>query len=134
MKVTTRIQDCPRRFTAVVLIVLAGCAIMACNPESSQPESVEFTADELYLIEAYVEVRRARSYFPHQPALAESLFTELGARVDTARVAHTIAALNLDPDRWAVVFKEIEERLRNIARAKELERPGSAPGTPAQVE
>jgi hypothetical protein len=128
------IQHYPRRLTVATLIALAGCVIIACSPESKKRESVEFTADELYFIEAYVEVRRARSYYPEQPAVAESLFTELEAKVDTTRVAHTIAALNLDPDRWAAVYGEIEKRLRDVARSRELERSGAAPGTPAQVE
>lgn len=107
---------------------------MACSPESSQPESDEFTADELYLIEAYVDVRLARSHYPHQPAVAESLFTDLATRVDTTRIAHTISTLNLDPDRWAAVYAEIERRMREIAQSKSLERSRGGTGAPAQVE
>lgn len=98
---------------------------MACGQKSSQKESdVVFTPDELYFIQAYVDVRRARAYYPYQPAVGDSVFAGLSASVDTVRVARVIAALNRDPDRWAAVYKEIEERLRNIAKQKSLERSG----------
>jgi hypothetical protein len=108
----------------LLAIALTGCAIMACDGKSSQSESVTFTDDEHYLIEAYVEIRRARSHYPHQPAVGDSVLAELSATVDTVRVARTIAALNLEPDRWAAVYQEIEDRLRQAARDKELERSG----------
>jgi len=107
---------------------------MACNNKSSQPESPQFTADENYLIDAYVQVKRARSYYPYQPAVAESLLTGLAASIDTVRVDRTITELNQTPDRWADVYRAIEERLRNAGRDQGSERAGGGAGTPAEVQ
>lgn len=94
---------------------------------------MEFTDDELYLIEAYVDVKRARSYYPYQQTIADSLFAGLEASIDTVRVARAIAALNTDPDRWAAVFREIEEQLREAAQEK-LERTGRGSSASTEVE
>jgi hypothetical protein len=132
--VTTIIEQNPRRLLSVLLVLALSCAIIACDRKSSQPESPQFTEDELYFISAYVDVRRAGSYYPHQPLIADSLLAGLSTSVDTVRIAHTIAQLNTNPDRWAAVYQEIENRLRGIAKEKVSERSGTGSGTPAQVE
>ena len=109
-----------------LLIAVVGCAIIACDRKSNKLEFQEFTADESYLIDTYVEVKRAGSFHPYQEAIAESLFAGLTSSVDTVRVARTISALNEHPDRWVDVYEEIEERLREIAKEKELERSRAA--------
>jgi hypothetical protein len=134
MLVTTIIEHNPRRLLSALLVLALSCAIIACDQKSSQPESREFTADELYFISAYVDVHRATGYYPHQPVIADSLLAGLGAAVDTVRINHTIAQLNTDPDRWAAVYQEIENRLRGVAKEKGSERSGTGSGAPAQVE
>jgi len=134
MDVVPIMKEYPGRLLAAFVAALLGCAIIACSPETSQPEYAEFTADEGYLIDAYVEVKRAHSHYPYQTTVAESLFAALGASIDTVRIANTITALNLTPDRWAAVYREIEDRMRKSGRDEASERAGAGPGAPAQVE
>jgi hypothetical protein len=96
-----------RRLSITAVLV---AALLACGQKESAPPS-PLSADELYLIDAYLSVRRAGSFHPYQRAVADSLLDSLAARVDTVRVARTIAALNATPERWAMVFQTIEDRL-----------------------
>jgi hypothetical protein len=123
----------PGRLALLVLAVLLGCAIIACDQKSSQPELNELTADEEYLVDAYVDVKLAQQYYPHQEELADSLFADLSATVDTVRIARAIAQLNETPDRWAAVYQAIEERLRE-ERGRSLQRTRARADAPAQVE
>ena len=50
----------------------------------------DLSEDEKYLIDAYVDVKQARSNYPHHPAVAESLFTVLDSTIDSVRIANTI--------------------------------------------
>jgi hypothetical protein len=134
MDVFPVIRRIPRRLLEAAIAVLLSCAIISCGHQSSQPESPEFTPDERYLIDAYVQIKRARGYYPYQAAVAESLFAGLSATIDTVRIARTITALNTTPDRWARVYREIEDRMRQSAKEKSLERAGAGARTPAQVE
>jgi hypothetical protein len=111
------IRQNSRRFAAVTAAVL----VLSCNGEQSSPEPVAFSDDELYLIESYSQVSYARSYFPYQPAVAESLFTFLSATVDTVRINSTIVDLRNRPERWLHVFNEIEARLRKIKEQRNRE-------------
>jgi len=122
------------RLRVAVYALLLSCAIIACDEESSQPESPAFTADEAYFIDAYVEVKRARSYYPHQPSVADSVFAGLSASIDTVRIERTITALNQTPDRWAEVYRAIEDRLRQAGQEAESERAGGGAGAPAEVQ
>lgn len=91
------------------------------QPDRSDPP--ELTEDERYLIDAYVDVRRAGSNYPHNPAEAESLFAVLDSTIDSVRIANTIRDISEDPERWMVIFEEIEEQLRAQGR-----RPGRTRG------
>lgn len=117
-----------------LLTLLLSCAIIACNNGSSQPESPQFTADENYLIDSYVQVKRASSYYPYQPGIADSLLTGLAAQIDTVRVSRTINELNQTPERWAAVYQAIGERLRDAGRKQGSEGSGGGAGTPAEVQ
>lgn len=92
--------------------VLAIALIVSCAGPDNKTAPAPFTDDENYLIESYVEVRRARSFYAYDVAEAESLFTHLEAKIDTVRIARATAALNSEPDRWLDVFAEIERRLK----------------------
>lgn len=95
-------------------------ALLSCGQkESRQPSPL--STDELYLIDAYLSVRRAGAFHPHQREIAGQMLDSLAAEVDTLRVARTIAALNATPERWALVLKTIEDRLagRDSTRASE---------------
>ena len=88
----------------------------SCGGREKESEQHVFTSDELYLIEEYTKVRRAGSYYPGQPLLADSLLTELAAEVDSARIARTVSTLSNSPERWPPLFEEIEKRLRDVSR------------------
>lgn len=104
--------------TAVLIAALLSCG----QKESRQPSPL--STDELYLIDAYLMVRRAGSFHPHQRAVADSLLDALAAEVDTMRVARTIAALNATPERWSLVLKTIEDRLSGRDSTETSEAPG----------
>lgn len=84
--------------------------ILSCGAEKKPPPS-PLSPDEIYLVDAYVRVRRAGSLFSYQRAVGDSLLANLAGEVDTLRVARTIASLNANPERWVVVFETIEHEL-----------------------
>jgi hypothetical protein len=91
---------------------LAIAAVSCDRGEGDEPDSIVLSEDEKYLIDAYVDVNRARSHYPRYPAVAESLFTVLESTIDSDRIAITIRAVNQDPERWVAIFEEIERRLK----------------------
>jgi hypothetical protein len=96
--------------TAVLVAALFWAALLSCGQkESRQPSPL--SSDELYLIDAYISVRRAGNMHVYQRELSERLLDSLATEVDTLRVARTISALNATPERWAIVFETIEDRL-----------------------
>lgn len=62
-------------------------------------------------MDSYLRVRRASTFHPQQTAIADSILTRLAGDIDTLRVAQTVTALNATPERWAFIFKTIEDRL-----------------------
>lgn len=117
---------------SLALLAVAACIALTvssgCSPSVDRPKKVHLNANEEYLVEAYTKIIQARSYYPDQAEVAESLFTKLQADVDTTRIADTIAALNRDPDRWAAVYQEIEDRVKAKRRSQTTSkagRPGS---------
>lgn len=100
-------------------IIVAGALIalvLSCGAEKKAPP-LPLSPDELYLVDAYVRVRRASALYPYQRGVADSLLTRLAGTVDTVRVARTIAGLNANPERWTLVFQSIEKRLSEPPRA-----------------
>jgi hypothetical protein len=94
-------------------IVIEGALIaliLSCGAENQPPPS-SLSPDELYLVDAYVRVRRAGAIFTTQRAIGDSLLAELAGDVDTLRVARTVASLNARPERWVFVLENIERRL-----------------------
>ena len=75
-------------------------------------DPLSLSEDEIYLIDAYVDIKLARSNYPQYPVVAESLFTVLDSTIDSDRIAKAIRDLNLTPERWVVIFTEIERKLR----------------------
>jgi hypothetical protein len=94
-------------------IVLAGsliALIVSCGAEKQPPPS-PLSPDELYLVDAYVRVRRASSLFEFQRAVGDSLLAGLAGEVDTLRIARTIAGLNANPERWVFILENVEREL-----------------------
>ncbi|NIM19077.1 MAG: hypothetical protein GTO51_01685 [Candidatus Latescibacteria bacterium] len=102
---------------SVALVLLLGF----CSNERKSASQRPLTADELYLIEAYVSVNSARILHQKDPLKAESLFTRLDSTLDTLRISNTIRALNVQPDRWAIILQEIEKALRESPYRGNLE-------------
>ena len=96
----------PWRFLAAAFIA----TIICCSAEEKSPDA-GLSPDERYLVDAYVRVRRAGAFYPYQREIADSMLAHLAGVVDTVRVARTISSLNATPERWAFIFKSIEEAL-----------------------
>jgi hypothetical protein len=106
----------PTRNLFICLTAALALASVSCErDEEDQLDPTVLSEDEIYLIGAYVEVKRAHSHYPHNPAAAESLFLVLDSTIDSLRIANTIRTVNQDPERWALVFEEIEKILSGEA-------------------
>ena len=115
---------CREKFPTRILLICLAVALSLANgsckggdKDGTGPTSL--SEDERYLIDAYVDVKRARSNYPHNPVVAESLFTVLDSTIDSVRIANIIRDVNRTPERWLPILEEIENQLR----AKGL-RPG----------
>jgi hypothetical protein len=115
--------------TRILLICLAAAFTLATSScdrnEGNQQDTRAFSADERYLIEAYLDIKNARSYYPRSPAVAESLFTVLDSTIDSVRIANTIQKVNQVPERWALIFEEIEQQIRERSQLPEARKPKS---------
>lgn len=94
-----------RVLTAVLVATVICCSAGEKSPDTS------LSADERFLVEAYVRVRRAGAMLPNQPEAGDSVLAHLAGEVDTVRVARVIAALNATPERWTFIYQQIEEAL-----------------------
>ncbi len=106
-----------RRVAVLAILALA----LACSGRT-RPEPAPPTPDEHYLIETYVRIQRAAAEYRARPQRAESLLALIAARVDSARIDRTVRALDRAPRRWALVFDEIERRLRGAAPSASSQR------------
>ena len=85
--------------------------------------------DERYLVDAYVDIIRTSDQYPRDPAAAESLFTVLDSTIDSVRIANTIRTVDLEPERWAIIFEVIENELRVDPEKPQHKKLESDPGT-----
>jgi len=69
------------------------------------------TADEAYLVDTYVRIAEARDLHTVNYLKSDSLFAVLDSTTDSLRIANTIRDLDLTPDRWALVFRSIEQAM-----------------------
>jgi hypothetical protein len=102
--------------TRILLICLAAALALATGScdggEENGTGPVALSPDEVYLIDAYVDVKSAQGNYPHNPVVAESLFTVLDSTIDSVRIANTIQKVNKHPERWLAIFQEIEKQLQ----------------------
>jgi len=96
---------------------------------------MELSQNEVYLAESYAKVRQASDLYSVNAFKSDSLFAVLDSTIDTLRIANTIRELNLNPDRWVLVFRRIEEETgRRSGRGAsespdpDLDNPGSEEG------
>jgi hypothetical protein len=85
---------------------------------------MELSENENYLVESLVKVREARDEYSVNALISDSLFTFLDSTIDTLRIANTIRELNLDPDRWVLIFRKIEEKTDHRSRDRASDIPG----------
>ena len=115
--------------TRILLICLAAALALATGSceggDGDGTGPLALSEDEKYLIDAYVDIKHARSNYPHNPVVAESLFTELDSTIDSVRIANTIRTVNQEPERWLAIYEEIEQLLQGRD-----ERPGTARSSP----
>jgi hypothetical protein len=100
------------RIGRVALVMALASVSCYCTRPDGETKNPAPTADETYLIDAYVRITQAREAESVSYLKSDSLFAALDSTVDTTRIANTIRALNADPDRWLVVFERIEQALR----------------------
>jgi hypothetical protein len=117
LSVRLSLLSCREKYpTRILLICLAAALALATGAceggDGDGTGPVALSEDEKYLIDAYVDVKSARSDYPHNPIEAESLFTVLDSTIDTVRIANTIRAVNTTPERWLLILEEIEKQLR----------------------
>jgi hypothetical protein len=117
-----------KKYRAQVLFVIIAAVSVAlfisCSRGDDQAEAAQFSEDEKYLIDAYVNVKRATADYLNQREAAENALARLDSTIDATRIANTIQSLNENPERWADVFREIENILREAPDKKELEETG----------
>ena len=123
-----RIDSCIKKRRTRILFAALSAALIAASAPCSRKEGERsarppLSGDEKYLVEAYVNIQRARSFYPTHPEIAESLFAALDSTTDSTRVANTIRETNRTPERWALIFEAID---------KELGKPGE-PGRSEQT-
>ena len=110
----------PQFFRRFLITILGALLIShaACTDKGSQLEQSKMSDDEKYLVLIYAQLRYAESFYPDQPEIAESLFTKMHSSMDSVRIANTITELNKTPNRWVLVFREIEEMLEEASKTK----------------
>ncbi len=104
------------------LIVSLGVVVVCssyCTTPDSETSIAELSPDETYLVDAYVRVAMARDLYSISPLKSDSLFVALDSTIDTLRIANTIRDLNRDPDRWLLVYQDIERRLKTSSQGQD---------------
>jgi len=102
------------RIGRVAFVIAVTSVSCYCTSPDSYTTNPALTADERYLVDAYVSVARARTLSDVNHLKSDSLFAALDSTLDTTRIANTIRDLNGDPDRWLVVFEKIERKLGSL--------------------
>ena len=106
------------RFLAIALIVLLSSY---CSRREEGQQVTGLSSEEAYLVETYSTIAAAWERHLVSPLLAESLFSVLDSTIDTRRIANTIDALDRDPERWILIFREINNALQMSSEGLQLE-------------
>jgi hypothetical protein len=119
-----RLRPTLSRIGQVAVVVLVTCMSSYCTSPDKQTKIAKLSADEHYLVEMYVRAAGARDLHAISPLKSDSLFTRLDSTIDSTRIANTIRALNEDPDRWLLIFENIELDLARPQGSTNPPRPG----------
>lgn len=101
------------RIGQLAVIILVTCLSSYCTSPDKQTELKALSPDEAYLVDSYVRIAAARDMAAATPLKSDSLFAALDSTIDTTRIANTIRTLNVDPDRWILVYEAIERGARD---------------------
>ncbi len=112
------------RLLFVLFSILPMVDFAACGRVDDRSEVAHLSDDEKYLVDSYVKIKLASVDYINQREVAENALARLDSTIDSTRIANTIQTLDETPERWAVVFQEIENALRQAASNKELEQTG----------
>ena len=107
------------RFGRICIVVALVFVSSYCTKNENQTTITELSIDEAYLVETYAKIADARDLHTVNYLKSESLFTVIDSTTDSLRIANTIRDLNMDPGRWLIIFRSIEQA-RN-ARSQEQE-------------
>ena len=122
---TIKVSFCSVRFWIRLSRILFVWALAFVSSYCTQPESqttnATLTDDEVYLVDAYDRIAKARDVRSLSYVKSESLFTMLDSTLDSTRIANTILNLNRDPDRWLLVFRSIERKLMTPSQGGQSE-------------
>ena len=84
-----------------------------CTEPEQQTKISDLTSDELYLVGTYVQVVQAHELHSVSYLESESLFAAVDSTIDSTRIANTIQQLDETPDRWLLIFRKVEQDLKN---------------------
>ena len=100
-----------RRLSRTVLIAALVFVSSYCTDGESQTEIAALSKDETYLVDTYVRLAEARDLYSVTYFKSESLFAAIDSTIDSLRIANTIRELKLNPERWVLVFRSIEQAM-----------------------
>lgn len=109
----TAIHRFPRSLGRTFCVLALVFVSSYCTKPEQQTKISDLTADELYLVGAYVQVVQAQEMRSVSYLESESLFVAVDSTIDTTRIANTIQQLEKTPDRWLVIFRKVEQDLKN---------------------
>lgn len=100
-----------RRLSRIFLVAALVFVSSYCTNGESQTEIAPLSEDEAYLVDTYVRLAEARDLHSVTYFKSESLFAAIDSTMDSLRIANTIRDLSLDPERWLLVFRSIEQTM-----------------------
>jgi hypothetical protein len=108
-----------RRLSRICLVAALVFVSSYCTDRESQTEIEKISEDEAYLVDTYVKLVQARDAYSVSYFKSESLFALIDSTTDSLRIANTIRQLNLDPDRWVLIFRNIEQAMDTVSQGSQ---------------
>lgn len=108
-----------RRLSRICLVAALVFVSSYCTDGESQTEIEKISEDEAYLVDTYVKLVQARDAYSVSYFKSESLFALIDSTTDSLRIANTIRQLNLDPDRWVLIFRSIEQAMDTVSQGSQ---------------
>ena len=103
--------------TVIVVVTLSA----HCTQTEDGSDITGLSQDEAYLVDIYKRATHALEQYPVTPLFVDSLFAVFDSTIDTLRIANTIDALNRNPERWILIFREINRTSQISSQGQTLE-------------